>query len=195
MKDKIKIAIIISGFGSNMESLINYSLKKDSNFDVALVISNNPKALGLQKAENKNIKNITINHRDFLSRQEFEDKIDKEIKLAECEIICLAGSMRVLTKKFTDKWLNKMINIHPSLLPKYKGIDAIKQAFEAGDNEFGCTVHYVNENIDNGKIIAQRKIEIKKDDNLENIRRKISREELQMFPLAIDKITKEMRNA
>jgi formyltetrahydrofolate-dependent phosphoribosylglycinamide formyltransferase len=192
--NKIKTAIIISGFGSNMESLINYSLKPDSNFEVVLVISNNPNAAGLKKAENKNIKNIAINHRDFSSREEFENKIDQELKNHNCQIICLAGFMRILTKNFTDKWLGKMINIHPSLLPKYKGANAIKQAFDAGEGESGCTVHYVNEKVDDGQIIAQRSIEIKKNDSLNDVKRKILKEELEIFPLAIAEITKEMRN-
>ena len=192
--NKIKTAIIISGFGSNMESLINYSLKPDSNFEVVLVISNNPNAAGLKKAENKNIKNIAINHRDFSSREEFENKIDQELKNHNCQIICLAGFMRILTKNFTDKWLGKMINIHHSLLPKYKGANAIKQAFDAGEGESGCTVHYVNEKVDDGQIIAQRSIEIKKNDSLNDVKRKILKEELEIFPLAIAEITKEMRN-
>ena len=177
-----------------MESLINYSLKPDSNFEVVLVISNNPNAAGLKKAENKNIKNIAINHRDFSSREEFENKIDQELKNHNCKIICLAGFMRILTKNFTDKWLCKMINIHPSLLPKYKGANAIKQAFDAGEGESGCTVHYVNEKVDDVQIIAQRSIEIKKNDSLNDVKRKILKEELEIFPLAIAEITKEMRN-
>ena len=192
--NKIKTAIIISGFGSNMESLINYSLKPDSNFEVVLVISNNQNAAGLKKAENKNIKNIAINHRDFSSREEFENKIDQELKNHNCQIICLAGFMRILTKNFTDKWLGKMINIHHSLLPKYKGANAIKQAFDAGEGESGCTVHYVNEKVDDGQIIAKRSIEIKKNDSLNDVKRKILKEELEIFPLAIAEITKEMRN-
>ncbi len=102
--------------------------------------------------------------------------------------------MRILTKNFTDKWLGKMINIHPSLLPKYKGANAIKQAFDAGEGESGCTVHYVNEKVDDGQIIAQRSIEIKKNDSLNDVKRKILKEELEIFPLAIAEITKEMRN-
>lgn len=194
-KKKIKIAIIISGFGSNMESLINYSLKKESNFEVALVISNNPDAEGLKKAESKNIKNTVINHRDFLSREEFEKKTDEEVSSADCQIICLAGFMRILTKNFTDKWLGKMINIHPSLLPKYKGVNAIKQAFKAGDSESGCTVHFVNEDVDAGAIIAQKSVKIEDGDTLSSLKSRVLEEELKIFPLAVDKITKKMRNA
>jgi len=126
--------------------------------------------------------------------EEFENKIDQELKNHNCQIICLAGFMRILTKNFTDKWLGKMINIHPSLLPKYKGANAIKQAFDAGEGESGCTVHYVNEKVDDGQIIAQRSIEIKKNDSLNDVKRKILKEELEIFPLAIAEITKEMRN-
>ncbi|MFT4718160.1 MAG: formyltetrahydrofolate-dependent phosphoribosylglycinamide formyltransferase [Rickettsiales bacterium] len=194
-KKKIKIAIIISGFGSNMESLINYSLKEESNFEVALVISNNPDAKGLKKAESKNIKNTVINHKDFSSREEFEKKTDEEVNSADCQIICLAGFMRILTKNFTDKWLGKMINIHPSLLPKYKGIDAVKQAFKAADSESGCTVHFVNEAVDDGAIIVQKSVKIEDGDTLKSLKKKVLEEELKIFPLAIDKITKKMRNA
>ncbi|MDA7705327.1 phosphoribosylglycinamide formyltransferase [Rickettsiales bacterium] len=194
MNDKIKTAIIISGFGSNMESIINYSLHDNANFEVVLVISNNPNALGLKKAEDKNIKNITINHKDYSSREKFEDEIHKELINNDCQLVCLAGFMRVLTKGFTDKWSEKMINIHPSLLPKYKGMDAIKQAFDANDKESGCTVHFVNEAVDAGQIIAQRRVEILKNDNLPDVRKKVLKEELDVFPSSIDYIAKKMRN-
>jgi len=194
-KKKVRIAIIISGFGSNMESLINYSLKKESNYEVSLVVSNNPNALGIKKAQNKDIENIIINHKDYPSRKEFEEEVDRKIETAGCQIICLAGFTRVLTKHFTDKWVNKLINIHPSLLPKHKGMDAIKQAFDAGDSKSGCTVHYVNENIDAGEIISQQSIDINKNDTLSDVRKKVSEQELKIFPLAIDKIAKETRNA
>jgi formyltetrahydrofolate-dependent phosphoribosylglycinamide formyltransferase len=194
MKDKVKIAIIISGFGSNMEAIINYALKESANFEVAIVISNNPNAKGLKKAEAKNVKNIAINHRDFSSREDFEDQIHQILIKNNCQLICLAGFMRVLTKNFTDKWLGKMINIHPSLLPKYKGIDGIKQAFDAGDSESGCTIHYVNENIDDGQIIAQRRVKILPNDNLDDVRKKVSKEELEIFPISIDKMAKNIRN-
>lgn len=193
-KKKVRIAIIISGFGSNMESLINYSLKKESNYEVVLVVSNNPTALGIKKAQNKDIKNIIINHKDYSSRKEFEEEVDREIETEGCQIICLAGFTRVLTKYFTDKWVNKLINIHPSLLPKHKGMDAIKQAFDSGDSKSGCTVHYVNENIDAGEIISQQSVDINKKDTLSDVRKKVSEQELKIFPLAIDKIAKEIRN-
>lgn len=194
MKDKVKIAIIISGLGSNMEAIINYALKESANFEVAIVISNNPNAKGLKKAEAKNVKNIAINHRDFSSREDFEDQIHQILIKNNCQLICLAGFMRVLTKNFTDKWLGKMINIHPSLLPKYKGVDGIKQAFDAGDSESGCTIHYVNENIDDGQIIAQRRVKILPNDNLDDVRKKVSKEELEIFPISIDKMAKNIRN-
>jgi formyltetrahydrofolate-dependent phosphoribosylglycinamide formyltransferase len=195
MNEKIKIAIIISGFGSNMESIINYSLKKDANFKVVLVISNNPNAKGLVKANNNNIKNIVINHRDYNLREDFENKIHKALIENNCQLVCLAGFMRILTKEFTDKWLGKMINIHPSLLPKYKGIDAIKQAFDANENESGCTVHYVNESVDSGQIIAQKRVEINQTDNLSDVRKKVLKEELDIFPISVDDIAKKMRNS
>jgi formyltetrahydrofolate-dependent phosphoribosylglycinamide formyltransferase len=194
MKDKVKIAIIISGFGSNMEAIINYAIKESANFEVAIVISNNPNAKGLKKAEAKNVKNIAINHRDFSSREDFEDQIHQILIKNNCQLICLAGFMRVLTKNFTDKWLGKMINIHPSLLPKYKGVDGIKQAFDAGDSESGCTIHYVNENIDDGQIIAQRRVKILPNDNLDDVRKKVSKEESEIFPISIDKMAKNIRN-
>lgn len=194
MKEKIKVAIIISGFGSNMEAIINYALKESANFEVSVVISNNPNAEGLKKASAKNIKNIAINHRDFSSREDFENQIHQILIENNCQLICLAGFMRVLTKNFTDKWLGKIINVHPSLLPKYKGVDGIKQAFDAKESESGCTIHYVNENIDDGQIIAQRRVEILPNDNLDDVRKKVSKEELEIFPISVDKIAKNIRN-
>lgn len=194
MSNKIKTAIIISGFGSNMESLINYSLQKDSKVEISLVISNNPDAFGLQKAKNKGIKNIVINHRDFSSREDFENAINSQITAHNCQIICLAGFMRVLTKNFTDKWQGKMINIHPSLLPKYKGVDAIKQAFDAGESESGCTVHFVNDQVDAGQVIIQRKVDILENDTLNDVKKRVLVEELKIFPIALDFLAKKIKN-
>ncbi|MAZ80536.1 MAG: phosphoribosylglycinamide formyltransferase [Rickettsiales bacterium] len=186
---KTKLAILISGRGSNMRSIIN-SCKED-NFpaEVNLVISNNPNAPGIKFAQDNNIDIKVIDHNKYKdqpdSRKFFEEAIHNHIIKYDIDIICLAGFMRILSPFFINKWKNKIINIHPSLLPDFKGANAVREAFNAKAKEYGCTVHFVDQEVDNGKIIMQHKVEVNKDDDLESIKNKILEKEHILYSKAI----------
>lgn len=188
---KIKTAILISGRGSNMKALIDACKNEDFPAEIALVISNKKDAKGLQIAESDGIKTIFINHKEYDSRVAFDSKISAEIEENGCEIVCLAGFMRLLSAEFTQKWTGKAINIHPSLLPKFKGATAVKDAFEAGEDKSGCSVHYLVEEMDAGQIIAQAEVEIYENDDLGTLEAKILEKEHEIYPKALKILCKE----
>jgi formyltetrahydrofolate-dependent phosphoribosylglycinamide formyltransferase len=185
---KKKIAVLISGTGSNLKAIIDASLNNEINADIALVISNNPDAFGINHAKDNNIPYAIINHKDFKDRRAFEIEIEKQLDQKDLDLICLAGFMRILTAEFTTKYHGKMINIHPSLLPEFKGANAIEDAFNAGATETGCTVHYVIPEIDSGDIIIQKAIAIDKNDDLALLKNKIHQIEHIAYIEAINKI-------
>ncbi len=153
--------------------------------DIKLVISNRPEAAGLRKADELGVKAICIDHRDFERRADFELALDAALKAHQIEFIACAGFMRVLGEKFVKTWSGKMINIHPSLLPKYKGLHTHKRALEAGDTEHGCTVHWVNEGVDEGKIIAQSSLSIETADTAETLANRVQKLEHALYPEAL----------
>ena len=183
--NKIKTSVFISGKGSNLKNLFRFSLKKKSPIEIVLVISNNPKAKGLIFAKRKNIKNKVFN---FISKKEAENKVLKELKKEKVDLICLAGFMKILSKNFIQKFQGKIINIHPSLLPKYKGLNTHLRAIKNKDKYSGCTVHLVNSKLDSGKIILQKKIKIKKKETPKSLSKRVLKEEHILYPKAIKKI-------
>jgi len=182
---KVRTAILISGRGSNMMSLIEASESETYPASIDLVISNRPDAPGLDKARNHSIKAVCIDHAAYNSRKDFEDAMQAELKSAGIELICCAGFMRVLTKSFTRKWAGRLLNIHPSLLPKYKGLNTHARALEAGDTQHGCTVHYVTAELDSGDVILQETITIETGDTPESLARKVLEKELTLYPRAL----------
>ncbi|MDC0857148.1 phosphoribosylglycinamide formyltransferase [Rickettsiales bacterium] len=186
--NKKKIAVLISGTGSNLKAIIDACLNNEINAEVALVISNNPDAFGINHAKDNNIPYAIINHKNFKDRREFEIEIEKQLDQKDLDLICLAGFMRILTADFTKKYHGRMINIHPSLLPKFKGANAIEDAFNAGAVETGCTIHYVIPEIDSGDIIIQKAIAIDKYDDLASLKNKIHQIEHLAYIEAIKKI-------
>ena len=183
--NKIKTSVFISGKGSNLKNLFRFSLKKKSPIEIVLVISNNSKAKGLIFAKRKNIKNKVFN---FINRKEAENKVLKELKKEKVDLICLAGFMKILSKNFIQKFKGKIMNIHPSLLPKYKGLDTHLRAIKNKDKYTGCTVHLVNSKLDSGKIILQKKIKIKKKETPKSLSKRVLKEEHILYPKAIKKI-------
>ena len=183
--NKIKTSVFISGKGSNLKNLFRFSLKKKSPIEIVLVISNNSKAKGLIFAKRKNIKNKVFN---FINKKEAENKVLKELKKEKVELICLAGFMKILSKNFIQKFKGKIINIHPSLLPKYKGLNTHLRAIKNKDKYSGCTVHLVNSKLDSGKIILQKKIKIKKKETPKSLSKRVLKEEHILYPKAIKKI-------
>ena len=183
---KKKICVFISGKGSNLQSLYKYSLLKKTNYKIHLVVSNKQEAKGLIFSKNKKIKSIVIND----NKEAFEKKIFHIIKKEKINILCLAGFMKILSSNFITKLKIPIINIHPSLLPKYKGLNTHQRAIDNNEKFSGCTVHYVTEKLDSGKIISQKKVKILKKDNVTSLKKKILRLEHKLFPETLDKICK-----
>lgn len=186
MNKRVKTAVLISGSGSNLQALIDASrLKDDYPAEISLVISNKEDAYGLTRAKSAGIESILISNKKYKSREEFDQAIHKALIEDNIEFVCLAGFMRLLTPGFVNQWLGKMINIHPSLLPKYKGAHAIRDALEDGADESGCTVHYVIPEMDAGEIILQRKVKIEPNDTEESLAKKIHKQEHIIYPEAL----------
>lgn len=185
---KRRVAVLISGNGSNLQALINASIKPDYPAEIALVISNKADAYGLKRAENASIPTIIINHKDFETRELFDARMHEALLTFDIEIVCLAGFMRLLSPDFVQKWHGRMLNIHPSLLPAYKGVDAIGQAFDAKEKATGVTVHYVTEEMDAGEIILQEEVEIFPNDTKETLAERIHKVEHRLYPEALHKI-------
>ena len=183
--DKVKTAVFISGTGSNLKNLIKFSFKKNSPISINLIISNKSNAKGLKYANQQKIEKKIIN---FINPKESEKKIINLLKKKKISFICLAGFMKILSNNFLKRFNGKVINIHPSLLPKYKGLDTHKRVLKNNEKFSGCTVHYVSAKLDSGKIILQKKVKISKNDNENTLRKKILREEHRLYPRAIKKI-------
>ena len=183
--EKIKTAVFISGKGSNLENLIKYSKKKTSPIVIKLIISNSQKSKGLKYSKQFKIKKNVIN---FKKKKLAEIKILKLLNENKINFICLAGFMKILSKSFIKKFKGKIVNIHPSLLPKYKGLNTHKKVLENKEKFTGCTVHYVNSKLDSGKIILQRKVKIKKTDSIKTLSTKVLLQEHKLYPAAINKI-------
>jgi len=182
---KIKTAIFISGTGSNLRNLIKFSKIKKSPISIDLIVSNTNKAKGLKYADKYRIKKKVFNFQSFKNT---EESILKLIKKEKINFICLAGFMKVLSNRFIKKFDGKIINIHPSLLPRYKGLNTHKRAIKNNDKFSGCTVHYVTEKLDSGKIILQTKVRISKKDSPISLAKKILKKEYKLYPAAISKI-------
>ena len=182
---KYNIAIFISGRGSNLKSIINYSLKNKTKYKVKIVISNKQKAKGLSIAKKNGIKNYFMN---FTKSKKLGNFVLKDLKSNDIKLVCLAGFMKILPRYFIKSYNGKIINIHPSLLPKYKGLNTHKRVIINKEKFTGCTVHYVNRYLDSGKIILQRKVKINPKDTEKTIERKVLKIEHKIYPLAINKI-------
>ena len=182
---KINIAVFISGTGSNLENLIKHSLKKYSKFQICLVISNKSKAKGLNYAKRYKIKKKVIN---YSSINNAEMSILNELKRSKIDLVCLAGYMKILSRNFIKKFKGKILNIHPSLLPKYKGINTHQRALDNNEKFSGCTIHYVNSKLDSGKIILQKRVKVLKTDNISKLSKRILKQEHLLYPKALKKI-------
>ena len=181
---KIKTAVFISGRGTNLKNLIKFSKKKNSPILINLIISNKKMATGLKYAKKYNIEKKIVNFNNNFS----ENKILNYINKKNIKFICLAGFMKVLSKNFIKKFKGKIVNIHPSLLPKYKGLNTHKRSLKNKEKFSGCTVHYVTIKLDSGKIILQKKVKIKKKDTVNSLKKKVLKKEHQLYPSAIRKI-------
>ncbi|MEO1027743.1 MAG: phosphoribosylglycinamide formyltransferase [Pseudomonadota bacterium] len=185
---RLNLAILISGRGSNMQAILDACETSDYPAKPVLVLSNVPAAEGLKHASARGIATKAIDHKPFgKDRQSFEEKIHEGLLSANTEIIALAGFMRVLTPWFVNQWEGRMVNIHPSLLPKYPGLHTHKRALEAGDQEHGCTVHWVNSEVDQGAVIEQSAIRIGPEDTPDGLAERLLPVEHELYPSALAK--------
>ncbi len=182
---KIKTAVFISGAGSNLKSLIKFSKLKKSPISINLIVSNNPKSKGLHFGKRFQIKSKIFN---FEKKSIAEKKIILELKKNKIDFICLAGFMKILSKNFIKNFKGKILNIHPSLLPRFKGLNTHERVIKNNETYSGCTVHFVNSKLDSGKIILQKKVKINKNDTPRTLSKKILIQEHKLYPKAILKI-------
>ncbi len=181
-----RVAILISGGGSNMVALVK-SMSDDHPAKPVLVLSNNPDAGGLAKARDLGIETAVVNHRHYPDRETFETALNVQLEAVGADVICLAGFMRILTPVFTDRWAGKVLNIHPSLLPKYPGLNTHARAIEAGDAEAGCTVHIVTSELDDGPILGQARVPVKPDDTPATLAARVLEMEHKLYPAVLQR--------
>jgi len=182
---KLKLAVPISGRGSNLKSLIDATSAPDYPATIALVISNIADAPGLDYAKNSGIPNVTIKHKDFPDRISFDQAMTQAAEDKDTDLICLAGFMRLLSTQFVEHWHNRLINIHPSLLPAFKGLNVHENVIASGVRFSGCSVHYVRSEMDNGPIIAQSVVPVAFKDTASSLAERVLAQEHIIYPLAI----------
>jgi phosphoribosylglycinamide formyltransferase 1 len=187
MAAPLKVAVLISGRGSNLQALIDAFGPKVANSPVkiALVLSNRPDAAGLERAAEAGLKTEIVDHKAFQSREDFDVAIDREIRAASAEFVVMAGFMRLLTPQFVTAWKDKLVNIHPALLPSFPGLHTHKRALEAGVRFHGATVHFVRHETDSGPIIAQSLVAVRPDDTEEMLGARVLETEHRLYPLAL----------
>ena len=192
---KIRLGILASGNGSNFEYIVKSIENKQLNAEISILIVNNPKCLAINKALKYKIPYAIIDHRDCNSRLEHDMLVKKKLEQLSVELVVMAGWMRIVGEEIINRFNNRLINIHPSLLPSFKGIDAIQQAIDKRVTITGCTVHYVQKEVDSGKIIIQAAVPIKEQDSKETLKTRIQDMEHIILPLAIAKVAKNIRTS
>ena len=182
---RLRTAVLISGRGSNMGALIEAARVPDFPAEIALVLSNDPVASGLETAKAAGIAAAAVDHRIHATREDFERSMDRLLEIHRIDLICLAGFMRLLTPWFVARWHGRLINIHPALLPSYKGLRTHERALADGVKIHGCTVHYVVPAMDDGPIIAQAAVPVLDDDTPETLGRRVLAQEHRIYPMAL----------
>ncbi|RVE50468.1 hypothetical protein evm_004893 [Chilo suppressalis] len=182
-----KVAVLVSGNGSNFQALLDTCNDPSQCMcaEVALCVSNKKDAFALARAEQAKIPTVVFNHKEYESREEFDRAVSAALESHKIDLVCLAGYMRILSAEFVKKWKGRLINIHPSLLPRHPGLNAQKQCLQSGDRESGCTVHFVDEGVDTGPIITQERVPVLKDDNVESLTKRIHQAEHRAYPRAL----------
>ena len=182
---KLKLCVLISGRGSNLQSLIDACANETFPAEIALVVSNIDAVQGLQRARKAGIPTTVLSHKDFKSRETFDASLTQTISRFDVDLLCLAGFMRILSDGFVNHWFDRLINIHPSLLPDYKGLHVHERVIEAGEDFSGCTVHYVRPDMDSGPIIKQAKVAVEADDNADTLAARVLEQEHIIYPEAV----------
>jgi len=182
---KKRIAVFASGFGSNLQALIDYNNKHGLNGDIVLVFSNNKDAFALERAKKNNIKAVFMDPARYSSREQYNSEIIEMLEEEKIDLVVLAGYMFLLSQEFVHRFKNKILNIHPALLPSFKGTHGIKDAYRYGVKVTGVTVHFVDEGLDSGPIILQEAVDIDPDDSVEELEEKIHKVEHKIYPEAV----------
>lgn len=182
---RTRVAVLVSGRGSNLKALIA-GQRPDAHYEIALVIANRPAAGGLDVAGAAGIPNLVVDHKAFDSRETFEQALDQELNEASIGLVCLAGFMRVLSPWFVERWQDRLLNIHPSLLPAFKGLDTHVRALRAGVRIHGCTVHLVRPELDDGPILVQGTVPVLQDDTEDTLAARVLEVEHRCYPLALE---------
>lgn len=185
MSGKKRVAVLISGNGTNLQALIDACAAPDFPAEIVRVISNRPESYGLVRADKAGLNTLVIDHRGFLDRASFDAALQEALIECNAELVCLAGFMRLLTPEFTAQWEGRMINIHPSLLPAFKGLDTHKRAIESGVRFAGCTIHFVSADMDAGPIIMQAAVPVLAGDTPQSLAERVLEQEHRMFPQAL----------
>jgi phosphoribosylglycinamide formyltransferase 1 len=185
MTERKRVGVLISGRGSNLQALIDAAKAPDYPAEIVLVISNVPGAGGLTRAEAAGIPTLVINHKDFPAREQFDAAIDDALRQAGVELLCNAGFMRLHTQDFVERWRDRHLNIHPSLLPAFRGLHTHARVLEAGAKTTGCTVHFVRQEMDEGPIVAQVAVPVHPDDTEEGLAARVLEAEHRLYPQAL----------
>ena len=182
---KLKVGVLISGRGSNLQALIDAASADDYPAEIVTVISNVPGAVGLERAAKAGIPTNVVDHRDFQNRETIEDALTAVLSAAAVELLSLAGFMRLVTDGFAGRWRDRLVNVHPSLLPAFKGLDVHQRVIEAGVRFTGCTVHFLRPAMDEGPIIVQAVVPVQADDDASALAARVLAEEHRIYPLAL----------
>ena len=185
MPDNCDVVVLLSGTGSNLQALIDSNDVKDSPANIRAVISNRADAYGLQRAKDAGIDTRVLDHKAFEGREAFDAALIKIIDEFKPQLVVLAGFMRILSADFVRHYQGRLLNIHPSLLPKYKGLHTHQRALEAGDREHGCSVHFVTEELDGGPLVVQAVIPVESDDSAHALAQRVHAQEHRIYPLAV----------
>jgi len=187
----LQVAILISGRGSNMAALVTACAQSDFPAEIVCVISNNADAPGLEKAQAAGIATAVVDHRDFEARDDFDAALDKKLRQMGADFICTAGFMLLLGADFIGKWRGRMLNIHPSLLPAYPGLNTYQRVLDDGADMTGCTVHFVSEEMDTGPIVTQAQVPVKSGDDAETLAARVLEAEHKLYPRALRTVAEE----
>jgi formyltetrahydrofolate-dependent phosphoribosylglycinamide formyltransferase len=190
--ERVRVAVLLSGRGSNLAALADYKRREDRAYDIVFAASNVPEARGLVLARRFGIPVWAHSHKG-MKREEFDRMVDGQLRAHDVEVVALAGYMRLLSPEFVRGWEGRILNIHPSLLPLYKGTDTHRRALLAGDLYAGCSVHLVTEELDDGPVIAQAKVRILPRDDAETLAERVLRQEHALYPEALDRFCRQLR--
>jgi formyltetrahydrofolate-dependent phosphoribosylglycinamide formyltransferase len=192
MADRVRVGVLVSGRGTNMVALSEYKRREARSYALALVASNVPEARGLVVARRLGIPVWARSHKD-MAREEFDHLLDLALREHDVEVVALAGYMRLLSGEFIRKWPGRILNIHPSLLPAYKGLDTHRRALEAGEVWVGCSVHLVTEELDGGPVLAQARVRVRERETERQLAERVLKEEHRLYPETLDKFCARLR--